>query len=165
MGQQQQVGTPLSQHSENNDVVALNSPFSPGPMASPQPVGVMGQSGHNPNVVGTGQGQVGMTMRLTSPQSHPPRLPSPQQQQQQQQQMQNVQQNVGGGPVRMMGHPGPGVMIRPPMQQQQQYVDMQQQHQHQQMQGGPGQVMMQRPAGNMQQQQQHMVCLFLTFYF
>ncbi|XP_046637782.1 histone-lysine N-methyltransferase 2C-like isoform X5 [Daphnia pulicaria] len=156
MGQQQQVGTPLSQHSENNDVVALNSPFSPGPMASPQPVGVMGQSGHNPNVVGTGQGQVGMTMRLTSPQSHPPRLPSPQQQQQQQQ-MQNVQQNVGGGPVRMMGHPGPGVMIRPPMQQQQQYVDMQQQHQHQQMQGGPGQVMMQRPAGNMQQQQQHMV--------
>jgi hypothetical protein len=59
-------------------------------------------------------------------------------------------QNVGGGPVRMMGHPGPGVMIHEPMQQK--------------MQGGPGQVIIQRPAVNMQQQQhQHMVGFSLNF--
>ena len=64
-------------------------------------------------------------------------------------------QNVGGGPVRMMGHPGPGVMIHEPMQQ---YKNQQK------MQGGPGQVMTQWPAVNMQQQQhQHMVGFSLNF--
>jgi F/Y-rich N-terminus/PHD-zinc-finger like domain len=78
------MGTPLSQHSEDNAA----SPFSPGPMSSPQP--------------GLG------AMRLTSPQAHPPRLPSPQQ---------------PAGAVRMIGNPGaPGPNsaggIRPPVHQQ-----------------------------------------------
>jgi hypothetical protein len=49
------------------------------------------------------------------------------------------------------------IVAGPPMKQQQQ------QHQRQQqMQGGPGQVLMQRPHGNMQQQ--HMVG-FLSIFF
>lgn len=95
MGQHGQVGTPLSQHSAEGETGGLNSPFSPGPMASPQPV--MPGGPHSAGMV-----------RLTSPQTHPPRLPSPQQQQhvQAQQQMgmagpgpQQQQQNMG---VRMI---------------------------------------------------------------
>ncbi len=83
MGQHGQVGTPLSQHSSaEGETGGLNSPFSPGPMASPQPV--MAVSGPHS----------GGMVRLTSPQTHPPRLPSPQQPQHVQQ-VQQQQQQMG----------------------------------------------------------------------
>ena len=113
-----------------------------------------------------------MPLRLTSPQAQAARQPSPQQLQQQQMHAPGVQQNVVvGGNVRMMGHPGGAVMTRP-MQQQQMHVQQQPQfakqmpqHPHQQMQPQQigGQVMMQRPVGHMQQQQQHMVCYRANF--